>query len=124
MADRTCTADGCIATTGQRSTYCSMHYFRMRRNGTLDARIPKVVQACLVADCTTEARYTNGMCKVHWMRDHKHGSPLIVKMESGSAGPDHASWRADDVGYQGAHTRVRTQRGRASQHSCVDCGSP
>lgn len=35
---------------------------------------------------------------------------------------DHGLWRGDAVGYNGAHTRVTSAKGSASDHLCVDCG--
>lgn len=37
------------------------------------------------------------------------------------SGTKNHMWR-DNCGYQAAHLRVATQRGKASRHDCVDCG--
>ena len=46
---------------------------------------------------------------------------LVRWGDSSSCG---AHRRADVVTYLGAHDRVRRDRGRAKDHSCVDCGAP
>jgi hypothetical protein len=38
-------------------------------------------------------------------------------------GQSHHSWAGDAITYNGAHLRVRSQRGPAKKHSCVDCGA-
>lgn len=40
-------------------------------------------------------------------------------MPSGEAS---VSWVGDDIGYSGAHMRIRAERGRADGHDCVGCG--
>lgn len=39
-------------------------------------------------------------------------------------GADGSNWRGDTVGYAGAHGRVKTLRGSATDHACDRCGSP
>ncbi len=39
-------------------------------------------------------------------------------------GPDSPSWRGDDVGYFGAHSRTVRTRGLATEHVCQDCTEP
>lgn len=33
-------------------------------------------------------------------------------------------WRGDGVGYLGMHDRIRSLRGRARDHACIDCDKP
>lgn len=44
--------------------------------------------------------------------------PAIKRNQTG---PANATWRGDDVSYQGVHVRLVAQRGKASAHLCVDC---
>lgn len=36
----------------------------------------------------------------------------------------HGEWRTDEPSYLTVHKRVHARRGKASEHLCVDCGSP
>lgn len=40
------------------------------------------------------------------------------------AGSLHPLWQGDEIEYTAAHYRVRAIKGRAHNHSCVDCGQP
>lgn len=39
-------------------------------------------------------------------------------------GEDSPHWRGNGISYAGAHSRVTTTRGSASEHLCVDCDGP
>ena len=39
-------------------------------------------------------------------------------------GENNTSWRGDDLGYDGAHERVKSVKGKASDHECQDCYFP
>lgn len=45
--------------------------------------------------------------------------PAIKRDQRGSR---NTSWKGDDIGYDGAHERVKSVKGSASLHRCVDCG--
>ena len=38
-------------------------------------------------------------------------------------GASHPNWKGDDCSYAAAHMRVVTRRGKAREHTCVDCGA-
>jgi hypothetical protein len=56
---------------------------------------------------------------MHYLRIRKHGS---IEKRPLPRGVEHSQWRGDNIGYNGAHVRVRRERGNATLHLCVDCG--
>lgn len=70
----TCSADGCgREATRTRNTWCEMHYYRLRRNGSLD--LPKWESRrkprppCTAPGCEREARLVDGtLCHMHERR--------------------------------------------------------
>lgn len=94
--------------------YCKNHWTLNRRWGT-----PTPVHArnrdktCALCNEPVEAR---DLCKAHysaWWIEQRIGQ--------GEASTEHYNHK-DDVGYYGAHARVRCKYGRASNYACVDCG--
>ena len=96
---------------------CEKHYRRLKRTGTTDAR-PKSLE-CRVGECDRPVK-SKGLCGVHYKRVWRHGDTNCAKPE----GEAHHRWRGDEVGYYGAHARVQKVKGKASEHTCVECGSP
>lgn len=124
MAKATCTVEGCERPNLAKGL-CKAHYERNRRNGTSggDIAAPRWVkppQVCSVEGCNRRLK-TNGYCGMHYQRWRKWGDPSYVGEQYG---PLHPHWRADDIGYLGAHKRVARARGRASAQDCDRCGSP
>lgn len=62
------------------------------------------------------------ICSMHQGRIARHGDPSVVKEPRRLFGAANASWRGDEVGYDGAHTRVKRLKGSASGHDCSECG--
>jgi hypothetical protein len=84
----------------------------LRREGEATNR--QIVWLCR-CDCGEESRTTGDR-----LRSGKTMSCGCYQREMSAAGsrkPD------DEIGYRAAHHRVRSARGPASAHSCVDCGS-
>ena len=133
MADRTCSIEGCGKPPRSRTAeWCPMHYHRWYRHGhplrlatrsgpqedlrgqrfgalVVTAWAPsgdKSMWAC-VCDCGATKVVTTGSL-------NRYGS-------SNTCGDKSAHLR-DDITYSGAHERVRSLRGSASRHQCVDCG--
>lgn len=100
--------------------YCEMHYYRLRRNGTLDivaSRIPDAI--CRVRGCNNKAQHTNGLCRNCHLRYERNGS-----FEHHHRGELHNLWLSnDDVTYTAVHQRLRHYRGNAREYKCVDCGT-
>jgi hypothetical protein len=65
---------------------------------------------CSEVDCEKKAR-ARALCNMHYTRFLRHGSPTV-----------NLTWKGDDIGYTGAHARVRYRRGPASEHTCLHCG--
>ena len=117
----TCKALGC--TNNPRSSsadYCEMHYYRLRRNGTLDIVSPRVKDAiCWAEGCERKAQRTDGLCRNCHLRYERNGSFAHHRK-----GELHSSWLDDDeVTYAAIHLRLRHRRGSAGNYKCVDCGS-
>lgn len=66
-------------------------------------------------------RMCRGMCNAHYIAWRTHGDPLLRRHRD-RRGADNFNWRGGDIAYAGAHSRVRTARGRASTYDCVSCG--
>jgi hypothetical protein len=103
-----------------------MHYYRMRRNGQLDAlkRYRQTGGPCSVEGCDGKD-LDSGMCYRHATRTRMHGDPQIcIQPEDRKKllGSDNPAWAGDEVGYAGAHDRAEATKGRACDHACVDCG--
>lgn len=60
------------------------------------------------------------------MRFKKHGDAALVGkpgVQPGTRERDaNPNWRGEAIGYEAAHARVEADRGRACEHSCIDCG--
>lgn len=114
-----CSVDGCdrprkFNSVGQFYALCSPHRWRQQRYGDPLAGSPVGVKpSCLVPDCTDKHK-AFGYCLTHYRRWKKTGDPLGLRDNTGP--------RKLDVGYMGAHYRVRTAKGLASAHAC-SCGS-
>lgn len=76
---------------------------------------------CSVLDCDQGGKIVHGMCRKHETRWQRHGDVTMVKRPD-RTGPNNPHWRGDDISYRTAHDRVTRQRGKASEHRCVDCG--
>jgi hypothetical protein len=119
QATRTCSVTDCNRPHHGRG-FCLKHYFRQYKPGT--ARIYPERGACAVEDCG-RPHHARGWCNTHHNRWLHTGSPLVVRPAGCTTlGPDHPSWQGSNISYTGAHLRVRSARGSAAQHSCVDCG--
>lgn len=78
MSDITCSVEDC-----EKAHYgkglCNMHYQRLRKTGTTDARV-KVVNYCKAEGCGLELTppYGHGYCSNHYWRFAKYGDPFHV----------------------------------------------
>ena len=78
----------------------------------------KATRTCSVPDCGRK-HFGRGWCEMHYRR--WWGRQDGVKREP-ATGVAHHNWAGDQVGYFGAHFRVRRTKGAASDHTCA-CGS-
>jgi hypothetical protein len=64
----------------------------------------------------------HGMCRMHETRVRRHGDINAVHDSGAPPGKAHPRWRGTDIRYRTAHDRVVRRWGKASEHSCIDCG--
>lgn len=121
MNDRTCSVAGCTKPKRTRG-FCNAHYERWRLLGTTgDAEIRAYGGGiCAAGDCDRPSK-VRGWCLKHYSRVREHGDPHRVTSRAMENNP---AWQGDDIGYGAAHSRVRSAKGPASRHVCVDCGEP
>lgn len=126
---KTCSIDGCEKLTRTKSAaLCKMHYHREYRNGTAGEAAERIRKQrslhCEVDGCA-KPDTEGGLCSMHAARMRRHGDTQTVIALSERVfrlGEDHHNWVGPDIGYSGAHCRVRALNGSASMHSCVGCG--
>ena len=120
-----CSFDECGRPAEKRG-WCNRHYKRWLRSGDpagvrpLRQEVP-ADRRCTLPECDAEY-YGQGFCKPHWQHHHRAGDPRLVRPRSPS-GEANKRWRGDEVGYVGAHGRVRRARGPASAHQCAHASS-
>lgn len=123
----TCTVDGCAKRARSKgSAHCEMHYYRLRRTGSLSVRRPKRESrgVCVIDGCGMTDAGPHGLCDKHWIRWKRHGDPGVVLKPLPVVGERNGNWTGEEATYEAAHQRLRKARGRAASHSCVDCGGP
>lgn len=124
MAQGTCSIPDC-GRPAETMGWCQAHYVRYRKTGDVQAERPIEERRpradgggpCAILDCTKPAT-KRGWCQAHYQRWRIHGDPL----HSGPLRPKSPS--GDVPRYASVHHNLRLVRGRASEHACVDCGSP
>ncbi len=107
-----CTVDGCSAVPLAKGL-CATHRSRLLRHGDVEAnpRMPR--GTCEVPGCG-EPHYSRGYCGLHYARWWRHGNPETLAKPV----------PPDQLGYVGAHARIRVTRGPASAQECGHCGGP
>ena len=119
--------DGCDRPVKARG-WCRAHNDRIKKTGSpgpasiqerLDPKRP-----CSVDDCQNEAgRGGLGMCNKHYLRYRSNGDPLVVRKSGGGSPLErNPNWSGDQASSSAVHLRLKSNRGPASQHQCVDCG--
>lgn len=100
-----CKLDGCV-----------------RRHGSPGSPVvsDRVRPTCSVDDCDAP-HVAHGYCLNHGRHVAKGGHPDYVG-DVVKHGPANGSWKGDSPGYNAAHQRVRSTRGNARDHVCIDCG--
>ncbi len=100
---------------------CSTHWLRWRKwedpywvEPKKGVRPHNFRQATCSIDGCDASHHAHGFCSAHASAFRKYGDPLAV----GTPGRK----RLDQLTWAGAHKRVRYDRGRASEHACIDCG--
>lgn len=116
-----CIAPSCVSEPRNLSAdYCEMHYYRLRRNGTLDTVAPYVPETeCWAEGCANPAFKTNGLCRNCHLRRERNGT-----FAHHGKGELHPFWLTDDKAtYTAVHHRIRELRGSAKEYQCADCGN-
>lgn len=122
-----CRVKGCTRRPRSKSSaLCEMHYYRMRRTGSLGEAESTRRQPghCRHRECDRRDSGEHGWCRLHLERIRAHGDPDVVGRAEPTPGALHPQWQGEDVGYGAVHSRLRKERGRASDHPCVGCGGP
>jgi hypothetical protein len=116
MADRTCSVKECDRPAKRgRAGMCEGHYSRVRDWGDprghvpLRRREPNPSQ-CVMDDCE-RSPIARGLCPMHYHRWERLGDPSVTL-------------HADQRSYSAMHMWIRSQRGQARDHQCVDCSAP
>lgn len=114
--EKFCSVDGCGGKFYCKSL-CNKHYGRLQAHGDPLKVITQTKTKCSVGECDA-MQHAHGYCPPHLYRYKKYGNPL-------EAGPGRHSGRKrmDQPSYTGMHKRLFYDRGKASAHQCVDCGS-
>lgn len=106
------------------SAYCEMHYYRLRRTGSLTRQRSWHRRGICTVDGCSRREERGGLCGQHDYRMVTHGTPdgfTAHSYRNLARGERHWSWTGADATYYAAHQRVRAARGPARHHVCVDC---
>lgn len=117
-ANNVCTVEGC-GRPNAAFKMCKMHWKRWKKYGDplgkSDWKPTK--NKCSIERCT-RSYHANGYCSFHGYRHTKYGDPMAE-----GAGKYTGRKRLDIPSYDGMHKRLFYDKGKASAHSCVDCGN-
>lgn len=137
MTQRGCSVEDC-----DRSHYakgmCHLHWQRQKKGQPFEAPLRGSIEECSIEGCGKGGKITRGLCRTHytrWFARQRYGRPetrdndLAIKLPGGHgvgevAGPEHYRWLGDEIGYKGAHIRVKRARGSASRYLCGHCMQP
>jgi hypothetical protein len=124
----TCSVDGCerplrYPTLG----LCQTHYFRLRRQGDVQADRPVFRKGgmCSVKGCEAPVDGRE-LCGMHYTRWLRHGNPE-TRLPTVAERPmpkkeDSWVWKGDDITISGSHMRTRALKGPARTYLCIECG--
>lgn len=117
-----CSVDGCERRV-HGNGLCQLHGRRLRATGDVGpvGLIDQSRGTCSVDGCT-RPHDAHGFCHKHAYRWRNTGDPHGFKPRP--SGEDVYLWRGENVGYAGAHRRVKKARGSASEYACVNCSGP
>jgi len=119
MHNTTCSVPDCEKSEAAGGL-CAMHWARVQRTGRVEGLRPRRGGVCSIEGCE-EPHDSNGWCKKHSRRARHNGDPLVVRQGKPSPGVGHPHWLGDSVSYDGWHARLYAIKGRAADHTCVDC---
>lgn len=118
-----CAVEGCTRMAKSRG-WCRSHYERWRRKGDVGKAEIQAYRLyenqCHIDGCDSPQSSSYGLCETHSRRYRTWSDPYYTDI---ARGEESRLWRGDDVGYAGAHDRVRRAHGTPSRHRCEWCGS-
>lgn len=124
LASRTpilvCTIDGCERDHSGRGL-CLMHLKRLYRNGDPMKRVRMIAPETCTVDGCESVPVGRGLCKIHYQRWSRTGDPMGIR---DLRGENNGRWVGEDANYFGVHSRLSSQRGKASTYRCDHCGNP
>ena len=84
----------------------------------------KVIWLCRCG-CGKEASVTSAHLRSGVVRScgclHREMAASRIRVLGNRKGEASARWKGDEIGYTQAHGRVKSLRGSASDHECIDC---
>lgn len=116
---RTCSLEGCDRKHCGRG-FCESHLRRFLQSGDpgpVEIKPRNPGAECRIEGCDKTSR-NRGLCNAHDLRRRITGDPLTPRAEKVHW------WTGDEATYVAVHIRLRSQRGKASAHSCARCGRP
>lgn len=115
MVPKTCAIEDCERNKYCRG-WCKMHYTRWRTHGDPMKTNRPAKKPCTIDGCEVN-QHAHSYCMSHLYHFQTYGDPLAT-------GPGRRSGRRRLAApsYTGMHKRLFYDKGRASAHSCVDCG--
>lgn len=126
MTNRTCSQPGCDRTHYAHG-YCSMHYKRAWKRGEFrDLPSQKLDITGHKYGLLTAVRPIGK----HWECACECGATTYVEAGALNAGYKRSCGnpllhhRVETPSYRALHTRIATERGKASNYACADCGEP
>lgn len=132
MAETTapaCKVEGCDEPVKRpRTGYCYGHYMKSWRYGTPTPQHPPTYDSSLVGlrvgslTVTAERVGTQWVCECDCGGTTLAGTTHLKRGQRKACGNTAAHRRLSSVAYCTAHDRCRSDRGKASDHTCVDCG--
>lgn len=109
--------------------FCKLHYDRVKKHG--DPHVIAIssgrfkpgrrgpVKTCSIDGCDAQHE-AHGYCKAHYWRFYRWGDPLA---DRSLVRERHPMWTGEGATYDAVHQRLRSQRGRAAEHTCSHCAA-
>lgn len=115
-----CSVNGCEKPKRGPHGYCGAHWVAWKNHGDPTVNLKATGRKpCSIGECEAFAK-AHGLCSKHVTRLKRTGDPLLVRPRA-PKGSANTAWVGDALGYFGAHARVRSARGQAKLHACIDC---
>lgn len=130
MANGTCSVAGCGKPI-KRKSLCYGHYMKQWRYGTPTPDFPPKWEdirgqrfGALTVTAERDGRFWVCVCDCGAVVQRTLNGLRLSGDASACGKPGGCMWRVAAPGYGAAHDRVRSLRGSATEHRCVDCDAP